>query len=183
MRPLYYLLLRHSRRRRLPPAQTIGGSSRSFEGAGKVGLPPRPGGAEPDDDQRPSYRMLLASALIRRGEDTGRVAAATGVPPALVDLLREHAAPLSPTSGGRPRSRKPRIAARPARRSRLYLLLTAQVAAVAAITLSGIALRGGQSGVGLAGALLAALAIALCSRATRAMHRPAYRRKPPTSRS
>jgi hypothetical protein len=125
--------------------------------------------------------MLLASALIRRGEDTGRIAVATGVPPALVDLLREHAGPVSPTTGGRPRSRDLRDAARRARRSRIRLLLTAQAAAITAITLSVIALRGGQSGVGLGGALLAALAITLCSVAARPTHRPTHRPKPPPS--
>ncbi len=47
--------------------------------------PPEPA---PDRDHRASLRTLLAAELLRRGEDLAHVAEVTGVPVALVELIR-----------------------------------------------------------------------------------------------
>jgi len=46
--------------------------------------------ASADQDDRGSLRLLVAAALLRRGDDIGRVAALTGVRVALCELVREH---------------------------------------------------------------------------------------------
>lgn len=52
----------------------------------------------PDPDHRASVRVLLAARMLCEGADPGRVSAATRVPFALVDLLRDE---ISRTGGER----------------------------------------------------------------------------------
>ncbi len=41
-----------------------------------------------DADRRASRRMLLAAAMLRRGDDQDRISKITGVPAAMIDLIR-----------------------------------------------------------------------------------------------
>ena len=48
----------------------------------------RGAGPRPDPDHRPSIRTLLAAKLVRGGHDPAQVSELTGVPVALVQLIR-----------------------------------------------------------------------------------------------
>ncbi|WP_298800350.1 hypothetical protein [uncultured Pseudonocardia sp.] len=52
--------------------------------------PERPPRRRPPRDEQPSVQVAMAASMLRRRRDPARVAALTGVPPALVHLIAEH---------------------------------------------------------------------------------------------
>jgi hypothetical protein len=59
--------------------------------------PPSPSPAgRPDQDDRPSIKVVMAASMLRRGHQPLEVANATGVPLALVELLTRHRTPSRP---------------------------------------------------------------------------------------
>lgn len=126
-------------------------------------------------DQRPSEHMLLAAALIRRGErDLSRIAQVTGVPRALVDLLSDRQPPTF--RGSTTRHTTMSIGTRRSRlqrRQRSALLLVARSSAISSIALSLLAwsllaLVGGvAASLAATSGLLAVLAVACCHLGTR----------------
>jgi len=76
-------------RRRADPRRTL-----PTGGADTTPVHPIPGS---DREEGVSWRMLLAAAMLRRGDDPTAVAAETGVPVALLELMRrETETPLGP---------------------------------------------------------------------------------------
>lgn len=64
-----------------PPAMSARPASRDTSGPAAV--------VPADQDHRGSLRLLVAAALLHRGDDIGRVAALTSVPVALLELVRD----------------------------------------------------------------------------------------------
>ncbi|NHN55822.1 hypothetical protein G9U51_08545 [Calidifontibacter sp. DB0510] len=87
-----------------------------------------------DPDHRASYRVLLVAARLRRGDDPARVAASTGVPLALVELIADELA----TRAGDDSTRKPSAHPRPQRRRRRRKTFIAAVIALEAVAIGNI---------------------------------------------
>jgi hypothetical protein len=66
----------------------------------------------PDPDHRPGIRVQVAASMLRHGHPPRAIAEATGVPLALVGLIRDHldddAHPADTTAAPEPRRRSPR---------------------------------------------------------------------------
>lgn len=169
MRPLYYRF-RRNRQRGAPTRVT----------ASAPAPPSRSGGvlARSDDDRCPSPRMLAAAAHLRIGDiDVDQIAHLTGVPTALVDLMKNTTAAgaIRPAAITNALDRRAAQSIHRSHRRRLRhrrrLLLGAALLSVAAIECSLLALAGHQPVVGQLGGVAALLALLGCHLAGRPRRR------------